>query len=176
MQEIEVQHVVHLGIDGRYRYRVARHDVRRFAAAATINVAAAATTAVVACTAKRQDEKITAVHGADHAPAVGIDADRGRRPVLRVPVLEFIVLEIVQGQRAQRVRVPIILDQAELGLGETEQQGVGRTRTQRHGLQAHDVAEQRELGHALEFGLGRLARGVGGHQTIHAQRVHSGHD
>lgn len=72
--------------------------MRGFAAAATAAAAAAvttATTAVVAGTTKRQDEKITAIHGADYAPAVGINADRGRRPMLRVPVLKFVVLEIV---------------------------------------------------------------------------------
>lgn len=172
VQEIEVQHIVHLGIDSRYRYRVARHDVRGLAAAAVTT----ATTAIVTGTAKRQDKEITTVHGADHAPAVGINADRGRRPVLRVSVLEFVVLEIVQRQRTQRVRVPVVLDQAEFGLGKAKQQGVGRARAQRHGLQAHDVAEQRELGHALELGLGRLTSGVGGYQSVHAQRVHAGHN
>lgn len=177
MQEIKIQYVIHLGIDSRYRYRVAGHDVRGFAATAT--AAAAVTTAnsaVVAGAAKRQDEKITAIHGTDHASAVGIDADRGRRPMLRVPVLEFVVLEIMQRQRTQRVHVPVVLDQAEFGLGKAEQQGIGRARAQRHGLQAHNVAEQRELGHALELGLGWLARGIGGHQSVHAQRIHAGHN
>jgi len=73
------------------------------------------------------------------------------------------------------VRVAVVLDQTELGLGEAEQQRVGRAGAQRDGLQAHDVAEQRVLRETFELGLGRLARSVRGHQPVHPQNVHAGH-
>jgi len=163
VQEIEIHYVVHLGVYGRNGYRVAGHHV------GSLHV-------LVDGTAERQDDEIPAVDQTDDAPAVRVDPDQRRGPVLRVAVLELVVLEVVQRQRAQAVRVTVVLDQTELGLGEAEQQRVRRVRAQRDRLQAHDVTEQRVLGQTLELGLGRLTRRVGRHQPVHPQHVDAGHD
>lgn len=155
MQEIEIQNVVHFGINRIDGYRIAGHDLSTFGV-------------IVNCTAERQDNEITAVDQAHYAPAVRVHPDQWRGPVLSVAVFELVVFEIMQRQCAQTVRVAVVLDQAELGLGETQQQGIRRTRAQCDGLQAHDVTEQRVLGQTFEFGLGRLARRVGWHQPVHS--------
>lgn len=81
----------------------------------------------------------------------------------------------MQRQCAQTVSVTVILNQTELGLRETQQQGIGRAWAQRDGLHAHNVAEQRVLGQALELSLRRLARRVGRHQSVYAHNIDAGH-
>lgn len=125
--------------------------------------------------AERQDDEITAVHQADHTPIVRIHPDQRRGPVLGTAVFEFVVFEIMQRQRAQAVRIAIVLDQAELGLGEAEQQRVRRVRAQCDGLQAHNVTEQRVLSKTFEFRFWRLARRVSRYEPVHTQYVHAGH-